>query len=102
MKNTVVSRIEMPTLSESAAVRSPSLGERLDLVEHVNVKLDVVVGQVSLPIDQLFSLAAGSVLSLDTLIDTPVEVHLNGKLIARGELLAVDENFGIQITDIVS
>ena len=102
MKNTVVSRIEMPTLSESVTARSPSLGERLDLVEHVNVKLDVVVGQVSLPIDQLFSLSEGSVLSLDTLVDSPVEVRLNGKLIARGELLAVDEHFGIQITDIVS
>jgi flagellar motor switch protein FliN/FliY len=102
MKNTVVSRIEMPTLSETVTARAPSLGERLDLVEHVNVKLDVVVGQVSLPIDQLFSLSAGSVLSLDTLVDTPLEVRLNGKLIARGELLAVDEHFGIQITDIVS
>jgi len=101
MKNTVVSRIEMPTLNDSTNSRSATLGERLDLVEHVNVKLDVIVGQVSLPIDQLFSLAAGSVLSLDTLIDTPVEVHLNGKLVARGELLAVDEHFGVQITDIV-
>jgi len=101
MKNTFVSRIEMPALNDSSTGRSPSLGDRLDLVEHVNVKLDVIVGQVSLPIDQLFSLSVGSVLSLNTLVDAPVEVHLNGKLIARGELLAVDEHFGIQITDIV-
>jgi flagellar motor switch protein FliN/FliY len=99
--NTVVSRIEMPTLTDADTARSPSLGERLDLVEHVNVKLDVVVGEATLPIDRLFALSAGDVLPLDTLVDTPIEVRLNGKLIARGELLAVGEQFGIQITDIV-
>ena len=102
MKNTVVSRIEMPALNESSTSRTPSLGERMDLIEHVNVKLDVVVGQAAIPIDQLFALSVGSVLPLDTAVDAPIEVRLNGKLIARGELLAVGEQFGIQITDIAS
>ena len=101
MKNTVVSRIEMPALSDVAA-RTPSLGERFDLVDHVNVKLDVIVGEAAIPINQLFSLAVGSVLPLATLVDAPMEIRLNGKLIARGELLAVGEHFGVQITEIIA
>ncbi|MES1190159.1 MAG: FliM/FliN family flagellar motor switch protein [Steroidobacter sp.] len=102
MKSTVVSRIEMPALSEGDTARSPKLGERLDLIEHVNVKLDVVVGQAVLPVDRLFALSMGDVVPLDAPVDTPMEIRLNGKLIARGELLAVGEQFGIRITDIIS
>lgn len=100
MKSTVVSRIELPALTEGESSRSASLGERLDLVEHVQVKLDVLVGQAVLPIERLFALAPGDVLPLGSSVDGPVEVHLNGKLIARGQLMAVGEQFGIRITDI--
>jgi len=100
MKNTVVSRIELPALNENTESRAASLGERMDLVEHVSVKLDVLVGQTTLPINRLFALSTGDILALDTLVDAPIEILLNGKLIARGELIAVGDQFGVQITDI--
>ena len=100
MKSTVVSRIELPALADGESPRGASLGERLDLVEHVNVKLEVMVGQTSLPIERLFALATGDVLPLNSQVDGPVEVHLNGKSIARGELMAVGDQFGIRITEI--
>lgn len=102
MKSTVVSRIELPNLAEGERVRSAAgaLGERLDLVEHVSVKLDVVVGQATLPIDKLFALSSGDVLPLNTQADAPVDVVLNGKVIARGELVAVGEKFGIRVTEL--
>lgn len=102
MKSTVVSRIELPTLSEGERTRTAAsaLGERLDLVEHVSVKLDVLAGQATMPIDKLFALSSGDVLPLNTPADAPVDVMLNGKVIARGELVAVGEQFGIRVTEI--
>ena len=102
MKSTVVSRIELPTVTDGERARTGAnaLGQRLDLVEHVTVKLDVLAGHATLPIDKLFALSSGDVLPLNTLADAPVDVVLNGKVIARGELVAVGEKFGIRITEI--
>ena len=104
MKTTVVSRIELPALGDGERARTGAnaLGERLDLVEHVSVKLDIVVGQTSLPIDKLFALSSGDLLPLNTPVDAPIDVVLNGKVIARGELVAVGDKFGINVTEISS
>ena len=101
MKTTVVSKIELPALNP-VDTQCASLGERLDLIEHVEVKLDVMLGNAAITVDRLFSMKQGDVLALETLVDEPVSVHLNSKLIARGHIIAVDDKFGVQISEIAS
>jgi flagellar motor switch protein FliN/FliY len=101
MVSNVVNRIELPPLLEGeGGERSTVVGERLDLVGHVKVKLTVSLGMAELTIDKLFSLAANDVVTLDRDLEAPVDVRLNDKVIARGTLVAVGDNFGVRITEI--
>jgi flagellar motor switch protein FliN/FliY len=100
MTQTVVNRLELSPLGGGAA-KGPALGERLDLVEQVKVQLTVTLGEAEITMGKLFSLTAGDVLALDRAADAPVDVRLNGKLIARGTLVAVDDKFGVRLTEIV-
>lgn len=101
MMSNVVNRIELPPLLEAqTSERSSVVGERLDLVGHVKVRLAVTLGTAELTIDKLFSLAANDVVALDRDLEAPVDVRLNDKVIARGTLVAVGDNFGVRITEI--
>jgi flagellar motor switch protein FliN/FliY len=72
----------------------------MSLVGHVGVSLSALVGTVSLSIEQLFAMKQGEVLTMNETFDTPVTLMLNGKPVARGELVAVEEHFGIRITEL--
>ena len=98
MSSKVVSAVELPALIHGThgADRAPPLGERLDLVEHVKVRMTVVLGAAELPLGKLFSLTAGEVVSLDR------EVRLHDKLVARGHIVAVGDRFGVRISEIVA
>jgi len=96
-----VSAIELPILAETKD-RGAALGERLDLVEHVKVKVTVTLGGAEISIGRLFSLASGEVLPLDRDVDAPVDVRVHGKLIARGHLVAVGDRFGVSVSEILS
>jgi flagellar motor switch protein FliN/FliY len=85
----------------NSAPKGPQLGERPDLVEQVRVQLTVTLGEAEITLGRLFALASGEVLTLDRAADAPIDVRLNGKLIARGTLVAVDDRFGVRITEIL-
>jgi flagellar motor switch protein FliN len=99
MTANIVNRIELPALVGRDAGEA-ALGERLDLVGHVPVRLNVALGTAELTIDRLFSLSASDVIELDSEVDAPVDVRLDGKVIARGTLVAIGDNFGVRITEI--
>ena len=99
MTQTVVNRLELPALTGNP--KGPQLGERPDLVEQVKVQLTVTLGEAEITMGRLFALAAGEVLALDRAADAPIDVRLNGKLIARGLLVAVEDRFGVRITEIL-
>jgi len=99
MTSNTVNRIELPALV-GRDDGDTTLGERLDLVGHVPVRLSVALGTAELTIDRLFSLSASDVIELDSEIDAPVDVRLDGKVIARGMLVASGDNFGVRITEI--
>ncbi|WP_243040904.1 FliM/FliN family flagellar motor switch protein [Dyella sedimenti] len=99
--NDIVEDLELSPVAREARDGSPLVKRNLSLLGHVNVKLDVVVGQVGVSIDQLFSLAKGEVLALDAELDEPVKVRLDGKTIALGHLVAVGDHFGIKISEIL-
>lgn len=66
----------------------------------VNVELKAKLGTVSLSIADLMALRSGSVVKLDAQISDPIELRLNGQVVARGEIVAVDQNFGVRITEL--
>lgn len=101
MSGNVVSRVELSPLSQAGqSGTAKPLGERMDLVSHVKVKLEASLGDAELSIDRLFALAANDVVVLDRDADAPVDIRLNDKVIARGTLVAVGDKFGVRITEI--
>lgn len=74
----------------------------LDLILDVSLQLTAVLGRSPILIKDLIELGPGSVLELDKLAGEPVELLVNNKLVARGEVVVIDEKFGVRITDIVS
>ena len=99
--SSVVSRVDLPLLTTVPDKGRP-LGERLDLVEHVQVKLTVTVGDAEIDVARLFSLATNDVVTLDRDADAPVDIRLNGRVVARGMLVASGDKFGVRITEIQS
>jgi flagellar motor switch protein FliN/FliY len=84
----------VPTVTSEGA----DLGRVLD----VPVELGVEIGRTTMTIGETLSLAPGSIVSLNRLAGEPVDLLVNGKVIAQGEVVVIDEEFGLRITDIVS
>ncbi len=79
----------------------PNATPNLDIVLDVPVKLTVELGSCLLPMKEVLQLAAGSVVQLDKIADEPVQLSVNRKLVARGEVVVVENRFGIKITELV-
>lgn len=77
-------------------------GDNLDLILDVPLDLSVILGRSKRTIKEILSLNTGSVIELDKLTEEPLEILLNGKLIATGEVVVINENFGVRITNILS
>lgn len=73
----------------------------LNLVREVPMELTVVLGSTVMPLREVVELTPGSVVALDHVADTPVDVLANGVLIARGEVMVQDEAYAIRITEVV-
>ena len=73
----------------------------LDIVLDVKVKLTVQLGSTHLSMREVFELNAGSVVQLDQQVDDPVGLFVNDKLVAYGEVVVLEDNFGIKITELV-
>jgi flagellar motor switch protein FliN/FliY len=99
MTKTPVSTIDLAAAPESAPTGAALVAKDMNLVGHVPVALTVLVGTVSMSIEELFALKQGQVLPMNESLDAPVTLQLNGKAVARGELVAVDDCFGIRITE---
>jgi flagellar motor switch protein FliN/FliY len=74
----------------------------LDFILDIPLSVTVEVGRTSLLIQELLALGKGSVIELNKLMGEPFEVLVNNKLVARGEVVVVNDRFGIRLTDIVS
>lgn|SRR5690348_7176420 len=101
MNATLVEPIEYAEVASKPRVEvAPIIKRDLAVLGHVAVKLEVVLGQVTTTVEDLFGLQEGSTLTLDAELDAPVALQLNGKTIARGHLVAVDDHFGLKIVEI--
>jgi flagellar motor switch protein FliN/FliY len=74
----------------------------IDLILDIPVQLTVELGRTKIPIRHILQLAQGSVVELDGLAGEPMDVLVNGCLIAQGEVVVVNDKFGIRLTDIVT
>lgn len=72
------------------------------LIDAVEVSLDGVIGAASMTVADLVALKAGAVVTLDAPLDQAIELRLNGAVVARGELVAVDDRFAVRITEIAT
>lgn len=74
----------------------------LELILDVPLGVSVELGRVRMPVRQLLSLSAGSVIELAKLAGEPLDVLINGRAVARGEAVMVNDKFGVRLTEIVS
>ena len=77
-------------------------GHGIELLMDVALEVSVELGRSHMSIGEILALRTGSVIELDKLAGEPVDVSVNGTLIARGEVVVVDEKFGVRITEVVS
>ena len=73
----------------------------LNLVLDVPVSLTIELGGCQLPMREVLQLNPGSVVQLDKAADAPVELSVNGKLIARGEVVVIEDRYGVKITEVI-
>ena len=74
----------------------------LDFILDIPLELSVELGKTRMLVNDLLQLGQGSIIELNKLAGEPLEVYINRKLIARGEVVVVNEKFGVRLTDIVS
>ncbi|AEV60795.1 flagellar motor switch protein FliN [Pseudomonas ogarae] len=85
-----------------AALQPVAAPRELEMIMDIPVKLSVELGRTRITIKQLLELAQGSVLALDGLAGEPMDILINSYLIAQGEVVVVDERYGIRITEIIT
>jgi flagellar motor switch protein FliN/FliY len=98
-----VAPAEFAKFAPSAAPGSgPGTGNDINMILDIPVQLTVELGRTRIPIKHILQLAQGSVVELETLAGEPMDVLVNGYLIAQGEVVVVNDKFGIRLTDIVT
>lgn len=96
---TSVHPVEFEPIADGLDAKSAT---NLDLLLDVGLRVTVELGRTEKTIKEVLALGPGSVIELDKLAGEPVDILVNGRLIAKGEVVAVDENWGVRVTDIMS
>jgi flagellar motor switch protein FliN/FliY len=94
-----VANAEFQQLTEPAGNRT---GQNIDLLLDINLPVSIELGRTRLSISEILSLGPGSVVELSKLAGEPVDLLVNYKVVARGEVVVVDENFGVRITQLMT
>ena len=97
-----VESVAPASFASFAPSAAATAGNDLSMILDIPVQLTVELGRTRVPIKNILQLAQGSVVELETLAGEPMDVLVNGFLIAQGEVVVVNEKFGIRLTDIVT
>jgi flagellar motor switch protein FliN/FliY len=92
--------IELPELVARADSGAAVLGTQAALLDSIAVSLSVVVGQTHTTLGELMRLKESALLTIDRTVDTPVDVVVNGHVVARGHLVVIDDSFGVRVTEV--
>lgn len=84
-----------------AAAESTGTSESLEAVHDVPVKVQAVLGRARMPVGELLHLSSGTVVELDRRVGEPVDIFVNDRLIARGEVVLIDNALGVTLTEII-
>jgi flagellar motor switch protein FliN len=95
-------RVEFADFGEASAIFEELDGTNIDLLKDVNMDVSVQLGQIEMSLGKVLQLTKGSVLELDKLAGEPVDILVNGHRIAQGEVVVIDEHFGVRISNLVS
>ncbi len=87
---------------EQAEEKESEVSDKLKRFLDIPLQVEVVVGSTTLTLGELLHLAPGSVVELEQNVETPVDIKVNGKLIAKGEIVIVEDRFGVRIIDIIT
>ena len=96
-----VQPVEFPSFDHHVSSHG-SINKNLELVMDVSLNLTVELGRAELPIKEVLELTRGSVIELNRVAGESVDLYANGKMIAKGEVVVIEDNFGLRITSIVS
>src|SRR5690606_16588239 len=95
--------IEQATFAEFEPTQlSSNEQSNLNMLLDIPLKVTVELGRTKKTIKDILDLSQGSIVELDKLAGEPVDILVNGKLIAEGEVVVIEENFGVRVTDIIS
>lgn len=73
----------------------------LDAVSDIPVQISVVLGKTSMQVNQLLKLGRGAVVELDRKVGEPIDIYVNNRLVARGEVVVVEDRIGVTMTEII-
>ena len=96
--DTSVSNVQFPGLDESVAGRK----FELDVFKHIPVNLSVELGRSQITLKEVYELTEGAIIELERFVGEPLDLVVNGQIIAQGEVVAIDNNYGLRVTQIVS
>lgn len=99
-KQIEIQPVELQPIAEQNAAGKILVNNGIKLIGNVKIKVRAVVGDAELTVSELFALKEGASIKLDVAANAPIDLYLEDKLIAKGELVVVDDSFGIQITEI--
>jgi flagellar motor switch protein FliN/FliY len=97
----VAAHVEAPSAAGESAPGAKDSRPAFDLLHDVEMEVTAELGRTRMSVRELLSLTPGAVIELDRAAGGPADLLVNGRLIARGEVVVIDENFGIRITEIV-
>lgn len=95
-------------IPDAAAAQGPSpglagaMGSGLNLVKDIPVTLSIELGRARMTLKELLELDQGAVVELDRMVDEPMDILVNGTLVAHGEVVVIDDTFGVRLTDVAS
>jgi flagellar motor switch protein FliN/FliY len=92
----------MPQEADLSESGQPAKNSNIDLLMDINLRVVVELARTQMQLRQVMDLQDGSVVELDRLAGDPVDVYINDRLFAKAEVIVVDDNFGIRITELIS
>ena len=94
--------VKLPELTQVESAGKPAFAGNFELIQNVKVQVGVSLGAAEMTVAELFALKDGSVVALERASDAPIDIVLDGRLIGRGELVVVGDNFGVRIIEMGS
>jgi flagellar motor switch protein FliN len=94
--------VQMPDLASVSSSPSTAGGNAIDLLKDVELNVKIELGRAKMYVEDVLKLVEGSVVELDKLAGDPVDIFVNERLVARGEVLVLNDNFCVRVNQIVS